>query len=95
MRTSIKSFIEVIVSCYKAYFRYYFTEYKYCTIFRTDCSSYKYAVWRKLSDYVVVSGISEKCVFFILINDAKVFMQNIIIIFINKNFYVIYKLQKK
>jgi len=44
MRTSIKNFIEVNVSCYKAYFRYYFTESKYCTIFHTECLSYKYAV---------------------------------------------------
>jgi hypothetical protein len=85
----------VNVSCYKAYFRYYFTESKYCTIFHTKCPSYKYAVWRKLSDSVVVSGISEKCVFLILISDAKGLMQNIIIIFINENIYVIYKLRKK
>jgi hypothetical protein len=64
MRTSVKNLNEVNVSCYKAYFRYYFTESKYCTIFHTECSPYKYAVWRKLSD-VVVSKISEKCIFFI------------------------------
>jgi len=65
MRTSIKNFIEVNVSCYKAYFRYYFTESKYCTIFHTECLSYKYAVWRKLSDPVVVIRINEKHIFFI------------------------------
>jgi len=33
--------------------------------------------------------------FLFLISDAKGFMQNIIIIFINENIYVIHKLQKK
>jgi len=64
MRTSIKNFIEVNVSCYKVYFWYYFTKSKYCAIIHTECSSYKYAVWRKLSDAVVVNRISEKCIFF-------------------------------
>lgn len=64
LRTSIKNFTEVNVSCYKAYFWYCFTESKYCTIFDTECSSYKHAAWRKLSDTVVISRIIEKCIFF-------------------------------